>query len=117
MTSSRVVVAEAVRLFAVGSEEVGEAGAGVAGDVLNQDGNGVRFGVDEGEQLGVLQLRDGSFRHALMAAQLALDFFQVVGGEVGHRARPISQMRESKSKGKGQIEKGTWPDVDFTFSI
>jgi len=78
-------VAEAVRLFAVSGEKVSEARVRVAGNMLDEDSDGIRFRINRSEKIFVFELCDGGFGHAFMPAQLAANFFEVVGGEVGHR--------------------------------
>src|ERR1019366_6512553 len=66
--------------------------ARVAGDVLDQSSNGIRFRIEHCQKIHVFKLSHGSFAHALVAAELALDFFEVVGCEVSHRS-PIAEVR------------------------
>src|SRR5579863_2723593 len=44
-------IAKAVWLFAVGGKEVGEAGAHVAGQMLDENGDGVGFGIEGDEKV------------------------------------------------------------------
>ena len=41
--------------------------------------------IERDEEIRVFELSQGRFAHALVAAELALDFFEVVGREVSHR--------------------------------
>src|ERR1700683_4821676 len=78
-------VAKSVRLLAVASKKVSETRARIAGNVLNQSGDGVRFGIKRGEEILVFELSHGGFAHALVPAELTLHFFEVLVCEVSHK--------------------------------
>src|SRR5437660_5768502 len=73
-----------VGLLAVGGKEVGEARTHVAGEVLDQDGDRVRFRIERDEEVVVLQLCERAFRHALVATKLTADFVEEVRGDGIH---------------------------------
>ena len=60
-----LAVAVAIRLFAVGGEEVGPARAHVARHVLHDDGDGIGFGVEGHIKLLIRDLRHRTLRQAL----------------------------------------------------
>ena len=64
-------VAIAVGLFAVGGEEIGPAGAHVAVEVLDDDGDGIRFFVEGDTQRLVGSLGDGAFAEVLVIVEQA----------------------------------------------
>src|SRR5581483_556183 len=59
------LVAVAIRLFAVGSEEVSEAGTHVAGQMLDDDRDAVCLGIEGDKELVFAQLVHGAFGQAL----------------------------------------------------
>lgn len=75
-------VAIAVRLFAVGGEEVGPAGAHVAGQVLHDDRDGVGFFVDGDEELLVGELLHGAFGELLVVPEYHEGVLEVRRGEL-----------------------------------
>ena len=77
-------------LFTVCSQEIGEARAHVATQVLDDDRDGIRLGVESDKHFFIRELRHGSISQALVAAKLALDFVDIVGSKIdrGHAEIP-----------------------------
>ena len=78
------VIAVAVGLLAVGGEKVGEARTHIAGDMLDEDRDGIRFRIEGDQELLVRHLGDGALGHALISAKLAPDFFEKVRAKCVH---------------------------------
>src|ERR1017187_2186377 len=81
----KFLVAKSVPLFSVAGEEVCKTGARVTREVPDQGGDRIRFRIDGDEEIRVFELSQGALSHALMAAELPLDFFEVVRCQVSHR--------------------------------
>ena len=62
-------VAIAIGLFAVGGEEIAPARAHVADHVLDDDGDGIGFGVERDEEIFVGALLDGAFGEFFIVAK------------------------------------------------
>ncbi len=73
------VIAMAGRFFAVRGEEVGEARTHIAGDVLDENRDRVRFGVEHDEEVVVFQLSEGAFGQALVSAHQPAYFVKEMG--------------------------------------
>lgn len=71
-----LLIAMPVWFLAVRGKEIREARPHVARDVLHQDRNGIRFRIERNQELLVGNLYDRPFRHALITAELAPDFFE-----------------------------------------
>ena len=91
------LVAMAVGFLAVAGEEVGEARADVARDVLHQHRDAVRFRIELEKKLAIAQLRDGAFGQTLVPAQRATGFVEIGGGVV-HAAILVGGRREVSTK-------------------
>jgi hypothetical protein len=77
--------ASRLRLFAVGGQEIRPAGDPVAGEVLDDDGDGVGFRVQAYREVGVGDLGHGFFPKKLVVAQERVGILQVRRGELqGH---------------------------------
>src|SRR6201987_5211245 len=81
-------VAEAVGLLSIAGEKVGEAGAHIASQMLDKNGNGVRLGIERGEEVFVSKLAHRAFAHALVSAQLVARFLEVVSRRISHINTP-----------------------------
>src|SRR5687768_11385177 len=77
-------IAVAVRLLAVGREEVAPPRIKVAGDVLDHNGDGIRFGVDGGEEFGVTNLIDRLFGQAFVITERRNCIGTVIGNDFVH---------------------------------
>jgi stage V sporulation protein SpoVS len=65
--------------------------------VLHDDGDAVGFRTGQGEELLVAELGDGVVSQALVAAQAAKDFVEIMGAEIAsvptsHNVRAASRM-------------------------
>ena len=72
-------VALAIRFFAVAREEISPAGTHIAGHVLDDDGDGIGFGVERSEKIGVGTLLDGAVAEALVIAEKIASVFGIRG--------------------------------------
>ncbi len=75
---SNSTVTMTIWLLAVGREEVCPARAHVAGHVLHDERDAVRIGIDQLEELPIVDLRDSLVRLRLQLAQLEHGIIQVV---------------------------------------
>jgi hypothetical protein len=73
----KLLITMAVGLFTVAGEEIREARAHIARQMLDQYCNGVRLWIHRDEQIFLSKLRHCSFAHALVTAQLAACFIQI----------------------------------------
>src|ERR1700730_546974 len=73
-----LLITLAVGLFTVAGEEVREARAHIARQMLDQCGHGVRRWINGDEKIFVGKLRHGSFAQALVTTQLAAGFIQIM---------------------------------------
>ena len=63
-------------------EEIGPARPHVAGHVFDDDGDGIRFRIEGGEQAGVGTLLDGAITQTFVIAQKIAGIFGVRGGKL-----------------------------------
>ena len=78
-------VAIAGGLFTVGGEEVGPTGAHVAGEMLDDDGDGIGFGAEDGEEGWVGSLGHGAFAEFFVVVEESGGVLDVRSEEfVGH---------------------------------
>ena len=106
-------VAIAVGLFAVGGEEVGPAGAHVAGHVFHDDRDGVGFFIDGDEELLVCDLLHGAFGELLVVAKHREGVFEVRRGELRCHAVQCIRILCGPGAGSGNRE---WLAVAYDFS-
>lgn len=66
-----------IRFFAVSCKEIAPAGTHIAGHVLHDDGDGIRFGVDRLEKLLVAALRHGAFRERFVVTENIERVFEI----------------------------------------
>jgi hypothetical protein len=77
-----VVISIPPRLLAVRSQKVGPAGGQVPGDVLHDDGDGIRIRIESGVQIVVRHLLDGSIRQTLVGLESVDGSCHEFGGDV-----------------------------------
>src|SRR5208337_1723364 len=77
-------VAIAVGLLAVAGQEIGEARAHVARQVLHDDCDTVGFRIGRRKELFIAELRDGAVCKALVTTQAAEDFVNIEGVKIAH---------------------------------
>jgi hypothetical protein len=92
-------IAVAIRFFAVRGEKIGPAGTHVAGHVLDDDGDGIGFGVQGGEEMGVGALFDGAIAKPFVITEEIAGVFGVGGCELVCHGTILSR-REAQFNGE-----------------
>src|SRR6266404_527566 len=75
-------VAVAIRLFAVAGQKIGPTRAHIAGHVLDDDGDGVGFGVEGDKEVVIGTLFDGAIAEALVITEEVASVLSVGGCEL-----------------------------------
>src|SRR5438067_2122947 len=78
----KFLVSIAVGLFAVAGEEIQEARAHVARQMLDQNGYTVGLIIELQKKIFIVQLRESGFRQALVTAQAAQSFLDISGANL-----------------------------------
>ena len=76
--------------FAVGGQKIGPAGDHVAGDVFDDDGDGIGFGIEGKEELIVGELGDGALGEFLVIGEESQRVFQVGSGELQRHGESVA---------------------------